>query len=76
MDWKARFKNKAFIVSLVSAVLVALQVILQPFGVKIPNDYVMSVVNAVLSVLIILGVIIDPTSPGVTDRKSNDEKTV
>lgn len=68
MDLKTRFKNKAFIVSLVSAVLMAAQVILQPLGIVIPNDYIMAGVNSILTVLVILGIVIDPSTPGISDK--------
>jgi phi LC3 family holin len=37
-------------------------------GVRVDNDYIMNVVQAVLGVLAILGVILDPTTPGISDK--------
>jgi phi LC3 family holin len=67
LDLQARLKNKAFVVSLVSAILLALGIILKPLGITIPNDYVMNSLNAVLSVLTLMGIIVDPSTPGIYD---------
>jgi phi LC3 family holin len=67
MDLKNRFRNKAFVVSLVSAVLLAIQLILKPFDVTLDNNYIMSVVNSILAILTILGVFINPTTPNISD---------
>ncbi|MDP4182968.1 MAG: phage holin, partial [Bacillota bacterium] len=68
MDWKTRFKNKTFLVSLISALMIAAQLILQPFNIKIENDDISTALNGILTVLAILGIVVDPTTPGLTDR--------
>jgi phi LC3 family holin len=67
-DWKIRVRNKAFILSLASAVMLFAQVLLKPYRIVVNESYIMSVVNAGLGVLMILGIVSDPTSPGVTDK--------
>ncbi|WP_057905006.1 phage holin [Loigolactobacillus bifermentans] len=72
MDWKARVKNKTFWVALVPAVLLLLQVIAVPFGYKLDivilSKQLLGIINAVFGVLVILGIIADPTTTGITDK--------
>ena len=63
MNWKARFKNKTFWVALMSAIVV----LTQQLGLDIFPDNIMEIVNTVLMILVILGVVVNPTTEGVTD---------
>lgn len=58
MRLKDKIKNKGFWVSLISAVLM----ILQAAGLKIDAPYVNEVAASVLGLLVILGIISDPSS--------------
>ena len=71
INWKVRFKNKAFWVALVPAILLLIQVVANVFGYTIDlgdlGDKLLSVVNAIFALLAILGVVTDPTTSGVSD---------
>ena len=63
---KQRFKNKAFCVAFASAVIL----LLQQVGLdNILPDNIMDIINTVLSILVMLGVVIDPTTKGIGDNK-------
>lgn len=69
INWKLRLQNKATVVALCSAALTFVYTVLGLFGV-VPSvtqttagDFVM----AALNVLTALGVLVDPTTPGVTE---------
>lgn len=64
MKWSARFKNKAFWISLASAVII----LAQQLGFTFSKEETMELVNSILSIFIILGVVVDPTTPGIYDR--------
>lgn len=73
MDWKTRIKNKAFWIALIPAVILLLQVVGNVFGLDLSNltglsQQLIDVVNAVFVVLTILGVVVDPTTRGITDE--------
>jgi len=72
MDWKTRIKNKTFWLALVPAILLLAQVISVPFGYKFDIDLInkqlLDIVNAAFGVLTILGVVVDPTTAGITDK--------
>lgn len=70
---KARIKNKTFWLTLIPAVLLLAQVCAAPFGYQwdfgILNGQLAAIINALFSVLAILGVVVDPTTAGVGDSK-------
>lgn len=71
INWIVRIKNKAFWVALIPAVLLLIQVIAAVFGYTLDlgdlGNKLLDVVNAVFAVLVILGVVNDPTTKGITD---------
>ena len=73
INWEVRIKNKAFWVAFIPAVLLLVQVAAAVFGFTLDlgelGNRLLDVVNAVFSVLAILGVVTDPTTKGITDSK-------
>lgn len=71
INWLVRAKNKAFWVALIPAVLLLIQVVAAVFGFKIDmgdlGNKLLEVVNALFSLLAILGIVVDPTTVGVSD---------
>lgn len=69
MNWKLRFKNKAVLTGIVSAILLFVKQITDIFGIDINTqlEQVSSVVGAILTLLTGLGVITDPTTKGLKD---------
>lgn len=71
VDWKKRIGNKAFWWSMIPAVLLLFQVIASLFGFEIDLNFLskklLAVVNSVFSILVILGVVVDPTTNGWSD---------
>lgn len=73
INWKVRLKNKAFWVALIPAIVLLVQVVASVFGVNIDlgdlGNKLIEVVNAVFAVLVILGIVTDPTTSGITDSE-------
>lgn len=69
MNWKVRFKNKVWLTSFIGAIVTFVYTILSMFDIfpKLTENIVMQVVNAVLMMLTMMGVLIDPTVDGVYD---------
>ena len=71
INWLVRIKNKNFWIAIVPAVLLMIQVIGGVFGFEIDmgdlGNRLLDVVNSVFAVLVILGVVNDPTTEGITD---------
>lgn len=62
INWKLRFKNKATLLAIASTVIL----LAQQLGFKLP-DNIADIVNTFLTLLVLLGVINDPTTQGVSD---------
>ena len=71
INWKVRIKNKAFWMAVIPAVLVLIQVVAAVFDVRIDltdlQQKLLAVIDAVFVLLAILGVVVDPTTAGVSD---------
>ena len=71
INWKVRVKSKAFWVAIIPAALLLVQVVAAVFGYALDlgdlGNRLLAVVNAVFTVLAILGVVVDPTTEGVAD---------
>ena len=68
IDWKSRIRNKTFLVTLFSAMLL----ILHEFNIFISDEEV-NLFNTLLAMLVTLGVVIDPTTPGAGDCSNKIE---
>ncbi len=64
INWKLRFKNKATLLAIASTVIL----LAQQLGLKLP-DNIADVVNTFLTLLVLLGVVNDPTTAGVSDSR-------
>ena len=73
INWLVRVKNKAFWVAIIPAVLLVIQAVAAVFGYTLDfgdlGNKLLEVVNAAFSVLVILGVVNDPTTEGVSDSE-------
>lgn len=71
INWIVRIKNKMFWMSFIPAILLLIQVVAAVFGFTLDlgalGSKLLDVVNAVFSLLVILGVVADPTTKGVSD---------
>ena len=62
INWRLRFQNKATLLAIASTVIL----LAQQLGLKLP-DNIADVVNTFLTLLVLLGVINDPTTEGIID---------
>lgn len=64
INWKARLTNKTFWVALSSAIVL----LCQQLGLNIFPDNIHEIINTLLLIFTILGVVIDPSTNGITDQ--------
>lgn len=64
INLKLRLKNKATLVALISAVFL----MLQQFGLHIPTN-IQEGVNTFVGILVIIGIVTDPTTKGIADSE-------
>lgn len=80
INWGVRIRNKAFWSALIPALALLVQAIAALFGFTIDltktTGQLLAVVDAVFAVLVILGIVTDPTTKGVgdSDRAMTYEK--
>lgn len=71
INWLIRFKSKAFLLALVPAVLLLVKLVAQPFEYEwdfvVLNQQIAGIINAAFALLTILGVVVDPTTAGMSD---------
>ena len=71
INWKVRVLNKTFWLTLVPALALLLQTFLAVFGIKLELgetiDKLLVFINALFAVLMIVGIVNDPTTSGVND---------
>lgn len=69
INWSLRLRNRTTLLALVSAAVVFAYSVAQALGLDLPvgQQQVMDAVTSVLAVLAALGVVVDPTTEGVSD---------
>ena len=71
INWQVRFKNKAFWIGFIPAVIILIQAIASLFGYTLQlqgvEENLINVVEALFAVLAILGIVVDPTTIGLSD---------
>lgn len=64
INWKLRLQNKVTLIALLGAVFL----MSQQFGFEIPQN-IQDGVNTFVYILVLLGVVTDPTTAGLTDSE-------
>lgn len=64
INWKLRLQNKVTLIALIGAIFL----MLQQFGLAI-TDNIKDGVNTLVYILVLLGVVSDPTTSGISDSK-------
>lgn len=69
INWKVRIKNKTWLAGALALIISFLYDLLGMLGVTAPVEqgWVMNLIQTVLTMLAMLGVVIDPTTPGAGD---------
>ncbi len=69
INWKVRFRNRLWLWSFLSAVTAMLFGFLSLCGIILPlsQNTVLGILYQILSILSLLGVLIDPTTQGLSD---------
>jgi phi LC3 family holin len=73
LNFLVRIKNKAFWLAVIPAIALVAQSIAALFGYSIDLTTLVgklqAIVNAVFALLVILGIVVDPTTEGINDSK-------
>ena len=71
MNWKVRFRNKTWLVTFLALIVGFGYNVCKSLGIVVPVEEttVMDIISHVLTLLGLLGVLIDPTTEGVGDSE-------
>ena len=71
INWKVRLRHKPFLIALFALLLLLVQQVAAIFGIDttIYNEQATDLFNTVLAILVLIGVVIDPTTSGTSDSE-------
>lgn len=72
INWKIRFMHKPFLLALFSMLLLLAQQVGALFGYDLTSamsEQLTSILNTILSILVLMGVVVDPTTSGTSDSE-------
>ncbi|MCR6523918.1 Holin [Lysinibacillus capsici] len=72
INWKVRLQHIPFLLGLFSLLLLLAQQVAQIFGYDftgVMSEQISSILNTVLSIFVLMGVIVDPTTRGTSDSE-------
>ena len=73
INWKVRIRNKTFWMTVIPAAALVVQAVAGVFGFTLDFTTLvgklLAVVDAVFALLVILGVVVDPTTAGIADSE-------
>lgn len=74
INWSVRFGNLNFWMTFIPAVILLVQVSAAVFGIQLDlselTQKLLNVANALFAILVLLGVVNDPTTKGLSDSKT------
>ena len=71
INWKVRLQNKTWLLAMAAALLAFVYQLLGLLGITpaVSQDQIAQLVGLAINVLVALGVVVDPTTHGVTDSE-------
>ncbi len=69
INWKARLKNKVFVIVIATLIVSVIYQILGLFGIvpAVSKGAILNVIELIVKMLVALGVLVDPTTDGIKD---------
>ena len=69
INWKVRLKNKTWLLAMLVAIVAFVYQMLGLLGVvpAVSQDQITQLIGLVVNILVALGIVVDPTTMGVTD---------
>ena len=71
INWRTRIASKPFWTAIIPAALILIQALATLVGIQIDisslEEKLLDVANALFSVLVIMGIVVDPTTAGIGD---------
>lgn len=71
INWKVRLQNKTWLLAMLAAIVAFVYQVLGLCGVvpSVSQDQITQLIGLVVNILVALGIVVDPTTSGVTDSQ-------
>lgn len=71
INWKVRLRHRQFWIAIISALLLLSNQIAELFNVDLTpiSNQILQITETVLMILVLLGIVVDPTTNGIQDSK-------
>lgn len=71
INWKVRLQNKTWLLAMLAAIVAFAYQVLALCGVvpAVSQDQITQLIALVINILVALGIVVDPTTTGVTDSQ-------
>ena len=74
INWKVRLQSKEFWMAMIAFVILVAQYICKWYGLEFDIPGLNEILTSLLGLLILLGIVVDPTTPHTTDSQVSQEK--
>lgn len=75
INWKVRLQSKEFWVAVIAFIMLVTQYVCKWFGLEFDLPGLNEILSAILGLLVLLGIVVDPTTPKTSDSQVSQEKT-
>ncbi|MFR3144570.1 MAG: phage holin [Eubacterium callanderi] len=74
INWKVRLQSKEFWMAMIAFVILVAQYVCKWYGLEFDIPGLNEILSSLLGLLILLGIVVDPTTPNTTDSQVSQEK--
>lgn len=74
INWKVRLQSKEFWMAIIAFVILVAQYVCKWYGLEFDIPGLNEILSSLLGLLILLGIVVDPTTPKTTDSQVSQEK--
>lgn len=74
INWKVRLQSKEFWMAMIAFVILVAQYVCKWYGLEFDIPGLNEILSSLLGLLILLGIVVDPTTPKTTDSQVSQEK--
>ena len=74
INWKVRLQSKEFWMAMIAFVILVAQYVCKWYGLEFDIPGLNEILSSLLGLLILLGIVVDPTTPKTTDSPVSQDK--
>ena len=74
INWKVRLQSKEFWMAVIAFIILVAQYVCKWLGLEFDIPGLNEILSAILGLFVLLGIVVDPTTPKTTDSQVSQEK--